>query len=129
MNEESEVKLGSGNVFADLELPDAEERLAKAMLSRLITVAIREHRWTQAEAADVLGTTQPKVSDIVRGQVRSFTIDRLIKYLTLLHRNVHIVVSPAPDGEAGTLIVDEAAPVPAHPSPRPRRARASQHAS
>lgn len=119
MSEDIEVKLGSGNVFADLELPDAEERLAKAMLSRAITVAIREHGWTQAKAADVLGTTQPKVSDIIRGRVGSFSMDRLIKYLTLLHRNVHIVVSPAPDGEPGTLVVDEAEPVVRSSSPAP----------
>jgi predicted XRE-type DNA-binding protein len=95
MSGEIEIKKSSGNVFADMELPDAEERMAKAMLSRLITLAIREHGFTQAEAAEVLGTTQPKVSDIMRGRVGSFTMDRLFRYLTALNKDVHIAVTPS----------------------------------
>lgn len=94
MSGEIEVKESCGNIFADLELPDAEERMAKVVLSRLITLAIREHGFTQAQAAEVLGTTQPKVSDIVRGRIGSFTMDRLIRYLTALNRDVHIAVTP-----------------------------------
>src|SRR4051794_25577939 len=108
MSDEIEVKESSGNIFADLELPDAEERFAKMVLSRWITLAIRERGLTQAEAAGVLGTTQPKVSDIVRGKVGSFTMDRLVRYLTMLHKNVRISIFDAPDGEPGRVLVEAA---------------------
>jgi predicted XRE-type DNA-binding protein len=104
MSGDIEVMESSGNIFADLEAPDAEERMAKAMLSRLITLAIREHGLTQAEAAKVLGTTQPKVSDIVRGRVGSFTMDRLFRYLTLLNMDVRISVTARSNGPGQVLV-------------------------
>lgn len=82
MTRKIEVEESSGNVFADLGLPDPEERLAKALLSRAITNAVKQRGLTQAEAARILGTTQPKVSDLVRGNLGSFTMDRLFRYLT-----------------------------------------------
>jgi predicted XRE-type DNA-binding protein len=73
MKEEIEVYHGSGNVFADLGLPDAEERLAKAELARQILNIIAKRRLTQAKAAELLGIDQPKVSALTRGEtVRLF---------------------------------------------------------
>ena len=66
MSEETEVYHGSGNVFADLSLPDAEERLAKAELARQILNIITKRRLTQAQAAELLGIDQPKVSALTR---------------------------------------------------------------
>jgi predicted XRE-type DNA-binding protein len=106
MSEEPLVEKSSGNVFADLGLSNPEERLAKAMLSHLIDLAIEEQGLTQAQAAKVLGTTQPKVSDVVRGNVGSFTMDRLFRYLTMLHMNVRISVSRAGADEQGELLVE-----------------------
>jgi predicted XRE-type DNA-binding protein len=106
VSDEILVEESSGNVFADLGLPNPEERLAKAMLSHLISSAIDEQGLTQAQAARVLGTTQPKVSDMVRGKLSSFTIDRLIRYLTMLHMNVRISVSRAGDAEIGQVLVE-----------------------
>ena len=100
------VEESSGNVFADLGLPNPEERLAKALLSRMIEQAIKARGLTQAQAAQVLGTTQPKVSDVVRGNVGSFSMDRLFRFLTLLSMDVRISVSHAPDDEPGRVLVE-----------------------
>lgn len=107
MTRKIEVVEGSGNVFADLGLPNPEERLAKALLSRAIAQAVKARGLTQAQAAAILGTTQPKVSDLVRGNLGSFTIDRLIRYLTALHMDVHIAVTPSAQGaQPGRVMVE-----------------------
>lgn len=79
-----EVQESSGNVFADLDLPNAEERYAKAMISRAIAKEIHARGLTRAEAAELLGTTQPEVSAVVRGQLSGFSMDRLFRFLTAL---------------------------------------------
>ena len=68
---EPQVFYGSGNVFADLGLPDADEMLAKAGLASAILDVIEQRGLTQAEAAEKMGIDQPKVSKIVRGRLRS----------------------------------------------------------
>ena len=105
MMEPIEVFEGSGNVFADLGLPDAEERLAKAMISRLIAKNIQERGLTQAQAAELLGTTQPKVSAVVRGQLAGFSMDRLFRFLTVMGMNVRVEVDAAGADEPGHLLV------------------------
>jgi len=66
-----------------------------------------ERRLTQAETARVLGTTQPKVSDLFAGKLAGFSMDRLIRFLKALDRDVQIVVTPKRHGEsrARTLVV------------------------
>jgi predicted XRE-type DNA-binding protein len=105
MTEPVEVHESSGNVFADLGLPDAEERYAKAMISRLIARAIAARGLTQAEAAELLGTTQPKVSAVVRGQLAGYSMDRLFRFLTALGMNVRVEVEPTEADEPGRLLV------------------------
>ena len=85
---------GTGNVFADLELPDAQERLAKARLAHRIETLIEEAGWTQTESAAKMGLTQPNVSDIVRGKLKSFTLDRLFQCLNALDQDIEIIVRP-----------------------------------
>ena len=87
---------GSGNVFADIGLPNPEERLAKADLAIRIASAIRARHLTQARAARVLKIDQPKVSRLLRGQLSGFSTERLMHFLTLLGRDVEIVVKTAP---------------------------------
>ena len=89
-----EFTKGSGNVFADLDLPDAQERLAKARLAHRIEKLIEEAGWTQTEAAAKMGLTQPNVSDIVRGKLKSFTLDRLFQCLNALDQDIEIIVRP-----------------------------------
>lgn len=88
-----EVTEGSDNVFADLGLPDADLLLAKAELARQIAEAIRERKLTQRRAAEVLGVSQPRVSDLLRGHLDKFSLDTLMEFLTKLRRNVTVFVS------------------------------------
>jgi len=94
------VTRGSGNVFADLGLPDAEELLAKAELVFAISQAMEERGLTQRQAAVLMGVDQPKVSHMLRGRLRDFSTDRLMGFLTSLGRDVDIVVRPAPKSRA-----------------------------
>lgn len=96
MKEEIEVYHGSDNVFADLELPDAEEMQAKAELARQILSIITKRHLTQAMAAEILGIDQPKVSALMRGRLRGFSMERLFHFLNALGRDVQIVVKAKP---------------------------------
>ncbi len=110
MPETIKVEVGSGNVFADLGLPNPEEHLAKAELASRIGEAIRQKRLTQAATAELLGIDQPKVSRLLRGQLANFSVERLIHFLTLLGRDVEIVVKLAPRARRqGRVRVIEAA--------------------
>jgi predicted XRE-type DNA-binding protein len=88
--------VSSGNVFADMRLPDAEELLAKADLAIQISRIIEERELTQAEAAELLGIDQPKISALVRGRLEGFSIERLTRFLNALGQDVEIVVRPKP---------------------------------
>ena len=92
----SEVEEGSGNVFADLGLPNPEERLTKAGLAFRIAGVIRARRLTQATAARILKIDQPRISRLLRGQLSGFSTERLMQFLTLLGRDVEIVIKRAP---------------------------------
>jgi len=96
MKEKIEVYNGSGNVFADLGLPDAEERLAKAELARQILAIIGSRRLTQTQAAELLGIDQPKVSALTRGKLSGFSMERLLQFLNALGRDVQITIKPMP---------------------------------
>lgn len=85
--------VGSSNIWADLGYPDAEEMLAKAGLVREITRIIRARRITQAQAAALMGIDQPKVSNLLRGRFRGYSLHRLLEFLTHLGRDVEIVIS------------------------------------
>lgn len=85
-------KVRSGNVFADLGFPQAEEMMAKAVLAHRISSILEERGLTQAEAARVLGVDQPKVSALRRGRLSGFSLERLLRFLLLLGRDVEIVV-------------------------------------
>ena len=89
------VERSSGNVFADLDYPNPEEALAKSRLTRFIADILRQRGLTQTQAAELLGIDQPKVSRLVRGQFREFSLERLIQFLGALDRQVDIVVRPA----------------------------------
>jgi predicted XRE-type DNA-binding protein len=86
------VEASSGNVFADLGLPEPDELLAKAELARRICASITERGLTQEEAATVLGVDQPKVSALMRGKLSGFSTDRLFRFLNALGQDVEIVI-------------------------------------
>lgn len=92
-DETIDVEKSSGNVFADLGLPDSDQLLAKAELARQIASIASHRHLTQVETAKLLGTTQPKVSDLLAGRLGGFSMERLIRFLNALDRDVQIVVS------------------------------------
>lgn len=102
------VHSSCGNVFADLGLPEPEKFLAKAELARRISAIIRDARWDQKEAARRLGIDQPKVSNLVRGKLNDFSIERLMDFLASLDQDVFITIRPtARHGHAGVHVVSE----------------------
>jgi predicted XRE-type DNA-binding protein len=90
-----EYEEGSGNVYADLGLPDAEEMLVKAQLAIKITQIIQAREWTQQEAAKVLNMTQPMLSNMMRGRFRGISEAKMLECLAKLGRDVQIIVGPA----------------------------------
>lgn len=100
---DDQITPSSGNVFADLELPDADETKLKSDLVIQIRGLIDAKGWTQTEAAEMIGLTQPQVSQLMRGHVAGFSIDRLFTIITRLGHTVEVRISP-----------DEAAPRDAH---------------
>ena len=90
----------TGNVFADLGLADAGEHLIKAGLVVKIDRIIRQRALTQAAAAQLLGIDQPKVSAMLAGQFRGYSVERLMRFLVALGHDVEIVVKPSKRGAA-----------------------------
>ena len=90
------VMMSGGNVFADIGLPDAQERLVKAQLAHKISEIIQKRHLSQAEAARILGTEQPKISAIMNGKLSGFSLERLIYFLNVLGSDVQIIVKPKP---------------------------------
>jgi predicted XRE-type DNA-binding protein len=101
INDEStpdlQVHDSSGNVFEDMGMPDAQERLAKAELARVIRMEIKDRGLTQSDAAELLGIKQPDVSDLVRGKLARFSRERLERFLNALDLEVRIQVGPRPE--------------------------------
>jgi predicted XRE-type DNA-binding protein len=85
-----------GNVFADIGLSKPAERLAKADIAIRIAKTIRARRLTQTRAACILKIDQPKISRLLQGRLSGFSTERLMHFLTLLGRDVEIVVKRAP---------------------------------
>jgi len=87
-------EIGSGNVFADAGLPNADEHLIKAGLVHKIDSLMKERSLTQVEAAHILGVKQPDVSKLLRGEFRQFSVERLLRFLVALGQDVEIVIKP-----------------------------------
>ena len=90
----------SGNVFADLNLPHADDLLAKAELAAKIIAEIQRRRLTQSQAALLLGIDQPKISALKQGKLSGFSIERLMRLLLVLGRDVEITVKAKPRSRA-----------------------------
>lgn len=89
------VRDGSSNVFADLGFPNPEEHLVKAQLASAINAIIAKENWKQEEAAKILGTVQPTLSDLRRGRFRGISVERMMEWLVALNQDVEIRVRPA----------------------------------
>jgi predicted XRE-type DNA-binding protein len=91
------IYASSGNVFTDMGLPDAEERMAKAELAHQICLLIKAAGLSQTQAAKRLGVDQPKVSALMRGRLKEFSTDRLMRFITALDRDVVITIRDPED--------------------------------
>ena len=92
-----DIEPGSGNVYADLGLRDAENMLVKARLAVKIGETIKHRGISQEAAARQIGISQPKLSNLLRGQFRGISEAKMIECLTRLGNDVHIVVKSLPD--------------------------------
>ena len=100
------IERGSGNVFADLGSPDTEAHLLKAELVTRIDKIVRQRGLKQVEAAKLLGLSQPDVSRLLRGSFREYSIERLLRLLTALGRDVEIVIREPRSRRQGRLSVE-----------------------
>ena len=103
------ITRGTGNVFADLGFPDAAERQAKLRLAYALNRLLAGRRLSQAEAAKVLGVTQPKVSALRHYKLAGFSVERLMNLLTALDQDVEIVIRRKPRSRKGGRITVVAA--------------------
>ena len=88
------VTEATGNIFADLGLPNPEQELLKAQLTLQIYTILKDCGMTQAEIAKVLGVQQPQVSLLMRNRAGNFSVGRLMEFLTALRQDVEIIVRP-----------------------------------
>ena len=99
-----DVVASSGSLATDLGLPDPEETDIKAKLTARLSVIIQERGLSQTEAARIIGTDQAKVSAVLNGQFRGFSVYRLMTFLKSLDQDVEIVVRPKVAGEAHLFV-------------------------
>ncbi len=102
------VTESSGNVFADMGLPDAAELDTKARLGAAINLVIARKRLTQGEVATVLGVNQPKVSALLHYKLEGFSVERLMRFLVALGQDVEIVVKAKPRSRPARVLVKAA---------------------
>jgi predicted XRE-type DNA-binding protein len=96
---ETEFEDGSGNVFADLGLEDADELFARAQLGFHVHKLLKTRKLKQREAASLLGIKQPEVSHLMNGHFHRFTADKLLDFLRRLDQKVTIQIRPHKPGE------------------------------
>lgn len=94
MKKNKEYTVSSGNVFADLALLNAQERLAKAELAYQINELIIQKGLAQAEAAQLFAIDQPKISALKTGKIAGFSLERLFRFLNVLDQEVTIKITP-----------------------------------
>ena len=99
------VTQGSGNVFADLGLPNPEQELLKARLTLEIYTILKDRGLTQKQAGELLGIQQPRVSQLLRNRPGNFSVARLMELLTMLGQDVRITVEPARKRRGGMYLV------------------------
>src|SRR3954447_21392351 len=107
--DEETIERGTGNLFADLGYPDADERQTKLRLAHAVNGVIARRRLTQVAAAAKLGVNQPKVSALANYKLDGFSVERLMTFLTALDHDVEIVIRNKPRSRsAGRISVVEA---------------------
>jgi predicted XRE-type DNA-binding protein len=105
MRRRTKIEMGSGNIFADLGLPDAETHLLKAQIVSEIYRLAHVRKLTQARVGMRMGISQPEVSRLFKGNFREYSVDRLMGFLTAFDRDVEIVVRPHTKTRKGGRII------------------------
>lgn len=97
-------EVGSGNIFADLGLPNAEEHQLKAALVVQLKRLLAERKLTQSAAAKIAGIKQPDLSRMMRGHLRGYSVEFLMRLLTAFEQDVEITIKPhRKRGETGKI--------------------------
>lgn len=104
--EDIEYIESSGNVFADLGIPEPEEAMAKAQIAMKIYETIKAKKLTQTKAAKILHISQPKVSLLLRGYLTDFSLERLLRFLNDLGQDVYISIVPSSHRHGNTWVGD-----------------------
>jgi predicted XRE-type DNA-binding protein len=94
--ESATITRGSTNVFEDLGYPDAVERQANLRLAYALNQVLEDRQLSQADAAKVLGVSQPKISALRHYKLAGFSVERLMNLLTALDRDIEIVIRKKP---------------------------------
>lgn len=104
-----EAEEGSGNIFRDIGVKNPDEALMKAKLAIVIGTLIGELHLTQSAVAAKLGIDQPKVSLILRGRLRAFSVERLFRFVSALEQDIIITIRPRAKNAKGQRVMVELA--------------------
>ena len=107
MKSRMKITKSSGNVFADIGVPNADEYFVKAEIVLGIAARIKAKGLTQAQAAKIMGLSQPDVSKLLRGNFAGYTLDRLFSFLRALGNDVRIQIVPTKRKSGGQLALVE----------------------
>ena len=97
---------GTGNVFADLGLPEAGDRQTKTRLAMAVNAILKDRRYRQMQAAQVLGIPQPKVSALANYRLDQFSVEKLMSFLNALDQDVEIVIRPRREAAGRTSVFE-----------------------
>jgi predicted XRE-type DNA-binding protein len=102
--EVEDVDAGSGDVLVDLGFSDADERRLRVQLAMRLNELIAARRLTQARAAQLFGIPQPHISELRHYKLNRFSSERLLRFVTLLDRDVEIIIRPKAEGHASGVV-------------------------
>ena len=98
------LEASSGDVFVDLGFAGAGERKLRVQLAMCLNDLVKKRGLTQAQAAAIFAISQPHVSELANFKLSRFSSERLLKFLTLLDRDVEIVIRPKAKGRHSGLV-------------------------
>ncbi len=102
--EKETVDAGTGDVLVDLGFPDADERKLRVQLAMRLNELVAARRLTQARAAQLFGIPQPHVSELKHYKLNRFSSERLLRFVTLLDRDVEIIIRPKAEGHVSGVV-------------------------
>jgi len=100
----TEYTISSGNIFEDLGLANAEEKLAKVKLASVIYDLITEKGLNQQEVSQILGIDEAKISNLKNGRLQKFSLEKMFSFLVALGQNIEILVTPQAVANSGVSI-------------------------